>query len=410
LGATALVNQAAGTDPHEVMNANQDASRGSIDGRGSRRGRRGRWAAAVAVAVVVGGVVAGLAVADPFRASAAPGAARGNSAFPTATATVTRRSLISQTPVDGTLGDAGSFSVVNQQPGTVTWLPAVGQVIRQGQALYQVAGSPVVLLYGQVPAYRDLSEGMTGTDVAQLNADLVALGYADEAELGSDPDYFSAATATALEALQIKLGLTVTGALPLGQAVFLPSAATITGLGSGAALGGLAATGSVVLTASSTTPVVTVELDAAQQTDVQPGAPATITLPDGENTAGVILQIGSVAYSSSASSSSQSPGSSAGDEATITVLVSLDNPKAAGSLNQGPVTVELTTGSVSGALAVPVTALVAQSNGGYAVEVVSGRSDRWIDVTPGIFDDAAGLVQVTGPGLAAGQRVVVPAS
>jgi Putative peptidoglycan binding domain len=403
------------------MNAYRDASRGSDGRRGSLRGRRGRWAAAGAAAVVVAGVAAGLAVTDPFRASASPGAARGNSAFPTATATVTRRSLTSQTSVDGTLGDTGSFSVVNQQQGTVTWLPAVGEVIRQGQALYQVAGSPVVLLYGQVPAYRDLSEGMTGTDVAQLNADLVALGYGAGAEAGSGSDYFSAATATALEALQTKLGLAVTGALPLGQAVFLPSAATITGLGSSTVLGGPVAPGSVVLTASSTTPVVTIDLDAAQQTDVQPGAPVTITLPDGENTAGVISQIGSVAYSSSSPSSPGSgtgnsagnPGagnSGAGNQATITVLVSLDNPKATGSLNQAPVTVALTTGSVSGALAVPVTALVAQSNGGYAIEVVIGRSDRWIDVTPGIFDDAAGLVQVTGPGLAAGQRVVVPAS
>jgi hypothetical protein len=33
-----------------------------------------------------------------------------------------------------------------------------------------------------------------------------------------------------------------------------------------------------------------------------------------------------------------------------------------------------------------------------------------VPVTLGLFDDAEGLVQVTGPALAAGQRVVVPAS
>jgi hypothetical protein len=49
--------------------------------------------------------------------------------------------------------------------------------------------------------------------------------------------------------------------------------------------------------------------------------------------------------------------------------------------------------------------------GGYAVEVVgTGGGHRLERVTPGLFDDAAGLVQVTGPRLAAGQRVVVPAS
>ena len=66
--------------------------------------------------------------------------------------TVTRQSLTSQTQVTATLGDAGTYSVVNQAQGTITALPAAGQVVRQGQVLYQVNGSPVVLLYGPVPA------------------------------------------------------------------------------------------------------------------------------------------------------------------------------------------------------------------------------------------------------------------
>jgi hypothetical protein len=58
---------------------------------------------------------------------------------------------------------------------------------------------------------------------------------------------------------------------------------------------------------------------------------------------------------------------------------------------------------------VPVTALLARSGGGYAVEVVgSGGTDRLLEVSLGLFDDAHGLVQVTGSGLAAGQTVVVP--
>jgi multidrug efflux pump subunit AcrA (membrane-fusion protein) len=59
---------------------------------------------------------------------------------------------------------------------------------------------------------------------------------------------------------------------------------------------------------------------------------------------------------------------------------------------------------------VPVTALVAQSPGGCAVEVAApGNTRRWVPVRPGIFDGANGLVQVTGA-LTPGQRVVVPAS
>jgi len=61
-------------------------------------------------------------------------------------------------------------------------------------------------------------------------------------------------------------------------------------------------------------------------------------------------------------------------------------------------------------LAVPVTALVARSPGGYFVEVAGpGNTRRWVRVRPGIFDDANGLVQATGA-LRPGQRVVVPAS
>ena len=71
----------------------------------------------------------------------------------------------------------------------MTWLPKVGQVVRQGQVLYRVDEAPVVLLYGATPAYRALAEGataadVTGADVAQLNHDLVALGYVDTVRCG----------------------------------------------------------------------------------------------------------------------------------------------------------------------------------------------------------------------------------
>jgi multidrug efflux pump subunit AcrA (membrane-fusion protein) len=92
------------------------------------------------------------------------------------------------------------------------------------------------------------------------------------------------------------------------------------------------------------------------------------------------------------------------------VRVTLTHPSAAGTLDQAPVTVQITTASISNALVVPVGALLAQSSGGYAVEVIgAGGTRHLVAVTAGIFDDAAGLVQVTGA-LTPGQRVVVPAS
>ena len=89
-----------------------------------------------------------------------------------------------------------------------------------------------------------------------------------------------------MELLQARLGLTVTGTLPLGQAVFLPGRALITGLGTSTVLGGPASPGAVVLTATSTTPVVTIQLDPAMQSEVKDGDPVSITLPDGRTTPG----------------------------------------------------------------------------------------------------------------------------
>jgi hypothetical protein len=402
---------------------------------GGHRSRR-RWIAGGAVVAVVAAAVA-LAVTNPFRARASSNT--GGVSYQTSTWTVTRQSLTSQTQEDATLGDAGSYSVVNQAQGspagsagssgssgsgagggTFTSLPAVGQVVRQGQVLYAVSGDPVVLLYGTTPAYRDLAEGDTGPDVTELNADLVKLGYLSAADLGARPgwDYYSGETAYGVELLQAKLGETETGSLDLGAAVFLPSAIEVTGYGTDTVLGGAAAAGAVVLTASSTTPVVTIDLDASLQSEVHAGEPVGVTLPDGSTTSGVVSSVSNVATSSSSSSSSSSGSSSSsssdqgssGSAATVTVEVSLDHPKAARSLNQAPVEVTITTGSVSNALVVPVDALLAQGNGGYAVEVIgSGGRHHLVTVTPGVFDDAAGLVQVSG-NLAPGQEVVVPAT
>jgi hypothetical protein len=374
------------------------------------------------VVVVAAAAVTAAAVTGRFGP---PGNRGTSNLYPASTAVVTSRSLSSQTQVDATLGMAGSYTVVNQAQGTLTELPSVGQVVRQGQVLYQVNGTPVVLLDGHTPAWRDLSEGSAGSDVTELNADLVKLGYATDAELSPSSDYFGAETATALEGLQAHLGLPVTGTLPLGQAVFEPTAIQVTGLDQSVMLGGTVAAGSALLTATSTTPVVTTGLDPAQQTLVKVGDTVTVTLPDGSTTPGTISSIATVATSSSGSGSSGSGSSgsgnsgsgnsggsdgSSGSSATIAVEVTLTHPKAAAGLDQAPVQVTITTATVRNALVVPVSALLAQASGGYAVEVTGPGGHHLERASTGLFDDADGLVQVTGSGLSAGQRVVVPGS
>ena len=143
------------------------------------------------------------------------------------TAKVSKGELVATIAQTGTLSyraqpDGSPYSVINRASGTFSQLPAVGQVVRQGHVLYRVSGSPVVLLDGSTPAYRTLANRSTGADVAELNADLVALGDATRAQLSPTSDSFGSATAAGLDKLQAAVGLPQTGTLPLGQAVFEP--------------------------------------------------------------------------------------------------------------------------------------------------------------------------------------------
>jgi multidrug efflux pump subunit AcrA (membrane-fusion protein) len=148
--------------------------------------------------------------------------------------------------------------------------------------------------------------------------------------------------------------------------------------------------------------VVHIPLDASNQSEVKAGDRVTVTLPDGATTTGVVSSVGTVATST--------PGPNGNPSTIIPAVVTLTDPGAAGSLDQAPVTVNITTASAHDVLAVPVGALLAQGSGGYDVEVVGpGNTRTYVPVTPGIFDDANGLVQVTGA-LTPGQRVVVAAS
>jgi hypothetical protein len=365
--------------------------------------RRRRWiAGGVVIVLIATGLVVG--VANPFAKSKVANPGVTDNAYPTSLASVSRQDLTAQTTVDATLGYADSYSVANQAQGTITSLPAQGQLISQGQVLYRVDGQPVVLLYGSTPAYRSLSEGasasdITGSDVAELNTDLVALGYATSSEIPASSDEFTWWTKQGVEKLQQALGVAQNGTLALGQAVFLQSAARITTVS--ATLGSPAQPGGSVLSATSATRQVAIALDASRQSEVAVGDTVTITLPDNQTTPGVISSVGTVATAPAAGSSDSTP--------TIPVDVTPTDPAATGSFDQAPVEVSITTASVSNALVVPVDALVALAGGGYAVEVVGADSiHHLVTVSLGLFDDADGLVQVSGSGLGAGQKVVVP--
>jgi hypothetical protein len=365
--------------------------------------------------MVVGGLLLlalaalGVAIADPFAGRAAPGHLGFDNGAPTSTRRVERASLAAQTQVSGRLDYAGSWTV-SVLPGTepaaltrgaqavYTMLPSAGRIVRRGQPLFAIDGGPTLLLYGSTPVWRAFRAGMSpGADVAELNASLRALGFG-----APSGDAFTSASSAAISALQEAHRLTQTGTLLLGAVVFEPGALRVTT--ATATLGAPAQPGPV-LTGTSIRQEVSVQLDVGQQSEVKVGDRVSVILPDSRTTAGVVSAIGKVA---TVPSGDQSGGSSS---PTIDVTVRLLHPSAAGNLDQAPVDVSITEQRVSDALAVPVNALVALAGGGYAVEEVEANgAHRLVAVRPGIFDDAQGLVQVAGSGLAVGQRIVVPAS
>ena len=355
-------------------------------------------AAVVLVAAAVGGGVAAVSGARQATSTAHE--------LPVATGTVERGRLSDMVSQYGILThrarpDGSPYVVINRARGIYTKLPDAGAKVACGKVLYRVDDKPVLLLCGSTPAYRSLAAGDSGSDVAELNANLVHLGYATRAELDPSSHAFSSATASALEKLQSKLGEDRTGSLTLGQAVFLPESvrvAAVTG-----ELGGSAAPGGQVAQATSDTLVVQVALDPSQQGEVKAGDRARITLPGNTSVSGKVERLGRVAQSRAGQD-----GSTAG--ATIPAFVSLDDPTRAGGLDQAPVHVEITTRGVEHALNVPVTAIVGTSGGGFAVQVVqAGGRVKLVAVKLGLFDTAGGRVQVEGD-LRRGEHVVVPSS
>jgi peptidoglycan hydrolase-like protein with peptidoglycan-binding domain len=74
--------------------------------------------------------------------------------------------------------------------------------VHSGQVLAEVAGRPLFVLLGAVPAYRDLRPGSEGTDVGQLQAALRDLGFADSDRAG----YFGPKTKTAVVKFYSSIG------------------------------------------------------------------------------------------------------------------------------------------------------------------------------------------------------------
>lgn len=353
---------------------------------------------------LLGGAVAGFVLV--WGAAAKKPAA--NPALPPATAKVTRTTLVETKTVSGTLGYGDPVPIRAGGRGTLTWLAPVGSTVRRGAPLFKVNEQPVVALYGSLPLYRALRDGTKGADVRQLERNLAALGYTGF----TVDDTYTAATAEAIRAWQADLGPPETGTVELGRVVFTPGAVRIAAhtalvgdpIGRDSAEGGAS-----VLSYTSTTKQVTVELDVADEALAVRGRTITVTVPGRGTVKGRISRVGTVVKAQDTTADGpNSPGGtgSAPADARIEVTVTIADQKALGSLDAAPVDVDFVSTKSEDVLAVPVVALLALAKGGFGVQVVDGDTTRIVRVKTGLF--AAGQVEIKGDGIAEGLRVGVP--
>jgi peptidoglycan hydrolase-like protein with peptidoglycan-binding domain len=417
------------------------------------RRRRRRILAAGAIVVVLAAVVA-FVLLD----SSSPSHRNSSGAVPAGetTTAVTRRTLAESATVDGTLAYGSSLELYDRLSGTYTWLPSVGAVLGRGGTLWRIDDLPVLLMYGAVPAYRTLKEGVSsGPDVVELNRNLIDLGF-DPYGAITDVEDFSEATAEAVRRLQRADGLPETGAIELGRVVFAPGARRVTAvhvqLGqdpsgspaptrrspsrkhpsktspskktpardspsrkspsedspstkspseeSGAKEPESGGAAEAVLSTTPTQQLVQLKLKPSQQGLVHAGQSAPVTLPSGGTAQGRVIAVGSVASESSSKGAEGGGGES--ESATIAVTLALE--RTIPHLDEAPVSVEFVKAVRRDVLAVPATALIATAGGGYAIEALERGRPMQLPVSTGMFAD--GYVQVEGAGVQEGLTVL----
>ncbi|MGW0660939.1 peptidoglycan-binding protein [Streptodolium elevatio] len=356
----------------------------------ARRGRR-TVVASAAVTAVIAAMTAG---AFALRGQGGADRPARSGPLPPKTTEVSRQSLKDTRTADGELGFGPTTTVTGRRAGTITAVPESGDRIVRGQAVYAVDAEPVPLLYGALPAYRDLAVGVEGEDVRQLETNLWALGSRG---FTVDDDY-TEATADAVADWQEDLGVPETGVVALGHVVFAPDEIRVEAVKG--TVGTAVTAGAEVLTYTGNATVVTVALETADRRLAAKDAEVTVTLPDDTPVRGRVHDVATVIE----------PAAGPHEEPTtkVEVVVALDDRQAhqAAPYALAAVDVTFTAGTRDDVLTVPVAALVALPSGGFGVEVVTGATTRYVPVATGLF--AAGRVEVSGEGLTEGTTVGMP--
>ena len=343
-----------------------------------------RWPFVVGAAVLLAGagatVLALTTDGDGSDADAAP----DDTADDRPTAEVVRTDLVRTEELDGTIGHGDVTPLVLASTGTLTALPAAGDTLSSLSVVAEVDGRPILAVDGAFPYWRSLGAGVDdGKDVLQLEYLLATLGYAQDHDVTVDEEWTSATT-EAVEDFQADHGQPADGLVDLGELVVLTAPVRVADVGG--TVGQPAGEAGITVTAMDQR--VEVDLDVADADLLAVGDEVDVELPTGEVVSATVTAIGGA-----------EAGAEDGDmvlPVTLTVA-GLERPDGT------PVTVQVELVAARGVLAVPVEAVLALAEGGYAVEVVDGATTHLVGVELGPFVD--GQVEVVGD-VAEGDTVV----
>ena len=271
--------------------------------------------------------------------------------------------------------------------GEIVFLPGPSQIVSQVVSKgTQTTGTVVRVTTGEPAA---------GTDILQLEKALLALQYDADGKLEAD-GVFTLESIAAIIEFQNAGALEVDGIIDLGEVVFLPGAARVTDQLT--TEGNVIGAGSNVLDISFSPKVVRMDLPSDEQGLLVVGSEVVVELPDQSKVPASVISV-----SNTAEAPINGPGL-----ATFDVVIELTDSQLALGLDEAPVEVIVVSDSVVDVMAVPVSALVALLEGGYAVELDTGSGTRrYVGVETGFFGED-GMIEIVSPELEPGDRVVIP--
>lgn len=340
-----------------------------------------RWipAGLVCVAVVTAGIVF-----NPL--SLWPTAETEEGRTPRATTNVLISDLVSSFEAEtGSIEFVDQITVSGQQAGTIGWIAPVGTSISAGQPVYERDLQPVPLLIGDIPAWRTMTEGDVGQDVAQLEENLSSLGYGTDAEFTVD-DTYTSATAAIVERWQADLGVTESGTVSYGDVVFGPADAEV---GSVLASVGDPSAGTQILTLSGQQRELVFDVSADSIGSVSPGLEVSARLPDRSSVTATVQSI--------------APAGT-GVSTVSATLIDGETPLPQGDAI--PVTVSWSTTVAADAVTVPANALLRLDSGIYALEIVA--DDGATEIVPVITGAKVGTTVEIVQGVEPDVRIIAP--